>query len=491
MANQRVKDQAAVVESDLPLLEQIMEHTRLAPQDEGYDVAKQGVEALLKELFGNKQQTERVDKRLVDQMIANLDERLSAQVDAIVHNPDFQKFESTWRGLKFLADRTDFGQNIKIELFNATKEDLLEDFEDASDITKSGLYRHVYTEEYGQFGGHPVGVMIGNYEFTPAAADVKLLGQMGSIGAVTHAPFIASAGEAFFGVNDFSELAGLKELESLFEGPQYAKWRALRDSDDARNIGLALPRFLLRTPYGEDNPIREFNYVEQSAGEKSNYVWGNAAFAFATRLTESFAEYRWCPNIIGPTSGGAVKDLPVDVLSADGKTGLFGPVETTISDRREYEMSELGFIPLAMRKGADNASFFSANSIQKPKFFGTDEEGLQAELNYRLGTQLPYLFIVNRLAHYVKVLQRENLGGWKSRAELEGELNKWLRQYVADQDNPSPATRSQRPLRRANLAVTEVDGEAGWYKVELEVTPHFKFMGANFTLSLTGMLDRA
>ena len=483
---------AAVAEKDAPLLEQIMEHTRLQPQDDGYDVARQGVEALLKELMGSqaKNEEQRVDKRLVDDMIADLDRRLSAQVDEILHHSDFQKFESAWRGLKFLVDRTDFKENIRVELFNASKEDLLDDFKDAPDITKSGLYRHVYTEEYGQFGGEPFAGIIGNFEFGPGAADVELMRQMGSLGAMTHAPFLAAAGPQFFGVSDYSDLPQIKELDSLFEGPQYAKWRGLRDSDEARNVGLCMPRFMLRTPYGEDNPIREFDYQENAAGDKSRYVWGNAALAFAGRLTESFASFRWCPNIIGPTAGGAVKDLPVHAVDVDGQENLVGPVEAPVSDRREYELSEMGFIPLTLRKGSDNAAFFSANSIQKPRFFGTDEEGRQAELNFRLGTQLPYLFIVNRLAHYVKVLQRENLGSWKSRAELENELNKWLRQYVADQENPSPATRSQRPLRRAELTVSEVEGEAGWYKVDLQVTPHFKFMGANFTLSLSGMLDR-
>lgn len=475
------------------LLEEIMEHTRLQPDDEGYEIARQGVQALLKELFERKDQAEqRVDKRLVDQMIDELDERLSRQMDEILHHPNFQQLEAAWRGLKFLVDRTEFGENIKVQFINASKEDLLADFEDAPDITKSGLYRHLYTEEYGQFGGEPVGITIGAYEFGPGSADIKLLGNMASLGAVTHAPFVAAASESFFGLQKFEDLPSLKELDSLFEGPQYAKWRALRDNDDARNVALTLPRFMLRARYdAEDNPIREFNYTEHCDGKHENYLWGNAAYAFATRVTESFAQYRWCPNIIGPISGGAVKDLPVDIVANNGQDQLYGPVEVAISDRREYELSELGFIPLALRKGSDNAAFFSANSIQRPRFFGTDEEGRQAELNFRLGTQLPYLFIVNRLAHYVKVLQRENLGSWKSRAELENELNKWLRQYVADQENPSPATRSQRPLRRAHLEVTEVEGEAGWYRVNMQVTPHFKFMGANFTLSLSGMLDRA
>lgn len=475
------------------LLEEIMEHTRLQPQDEGYEVARQGVETLLRDLFENRDQAiERVDKRMVDRMIDELDQRIGQQLDEILHHPQFRELESSWRGLKFLVDRTEFNENIRVQFINASKADLADDFRENDEVGKSGLFHHIYTQEYGQFGGEPVGLMVGNYEFGPGGEDMYLLQQMASLGAVSHAPFIAGASERFFGLDRFEELPNVKELESVIEGPQYAKWRSLRDSEDARNVGLTLPRFMLREPYDpQDNPVREFNYREGCNGDHDDYLWGNAAFAFATRVTESFARYRWCPNIVGPIAGGAVKDLPVDVIDDDGQELLVGPVEVPISDRREYELSEMGFIPLSLRKGSDNAAFFSANSIQRPKYFGSDEEGRQAELNYRLGTQLPYLFIVSRLAHYVKVLQRENLGSWKSRAELENELNKWLRQYVADQENPSPATRSQRPLRRANISVEEVEGEAGWYRVSMQVTPHFKFMGANFTLSLTGSLDRA
>jgi type VI secretion system protein ImpC len=208
-------------------------------------------------------------------------------------------------------------------------------------------------------------------------------------------------------------------------------------------------------------------------------------------VNDSFAQYRWCPNIIGPTSGGGIADMDINVVEQDGQELVIGPIETTISDRREYELAEMGFIPLVLKKGSNQAAFFSANSAQRAQFFGNDEEGKQAELNFRLGTQLPYMFIINRLAHYIKVLQRENLGSWKSRGELEGELNKWLRQYVADQENPSPATRAQRPLRKAVLTVSTVQGEVGWYSVQLEVTPHFKYMGASFTLNLTSTLDAA
>jgi type VI secretion system protein ImpC len=489
MATQAQTDASYDIEEG-SLIEQVISYTRVKPADETYDIAKLGVQTLLREIFVRSDTESRIDKRYVENLIDELDQRLGRQVDEILHHPTFKELERPWRSLKFLVDRTEFSENIKIEFISVTKEKLKDDFDDAADIVDSGLYKTVYTNEFGQFGGEPYGVIIGDYEITPNASDMALMHNMASLSAMTHAPFISAAGKEFFGIENWDELANLKNLDSLFEGPQYIKWRSLRDTDDARNLGLTLPNFMLRPTYGESIPVRSFNYHE-SVDRKNDYLWGNAAFAYATRLTESFASYRWCPNIIGPQSGGAVVDLPVDVVERNGRLEAQGPIEAMISDRKEYELSELGFIPLTLRKESDNAVFFSSSSIQKPKKFSNDEEGRQAELNFRLGTQLPYLFIVNRLAHYVKVLQRENLGSWKSRVDLEQELNKWIKQYVADQNNPSPSTRSQRPLRKAELKVEEVETDPGWYTVSLQVTPHFKFMGANFTLSLSSMLERA
>ncbi|WP_404418175.1 type VI secretion system contractile sheath large subunit [Marinospirillum sp.] len=472
-----------------PLVGEILGFTRLDQEDSGYLLAKQGVELLLGELLSKEEPVTRVDKSLVEQMIDELDERLGRQMDAILHAPELQEVESTWRGLDFLVQRTDFNENIRVEIYNASKEELLEDFQDAPEANQSALFQTIYTQEYGQFGGEPYGVVIGDYAFSPSTPDIQLLEQMAGLASMTHAPFISGTDPSFFGLETWSELPELKEVESMFEGPQYIKWRGLREQEDARNLGLVLPRLMGRALFGEDKPVRSFVYQEE-VNQEEDYLWINASYAYATRLMDSFARYRWCPNIIGPQSGGAVLNLPVHITEIEGTPATLGPIETTVSDRKEYELSELGFIPLTQRKNADNATFFSSNSVQKPKYFGTDPEAKIAELNYRLGTQLPYMFIINRLAHYIKVLQRENLGSWKSRADLEGELNRWIRQYVADQENPSPATRSQRPLRRAIVTVAEVDGEAGWYQVGLEVTPHFKFMGANFTLSLTGLLDR-
>jgi len=486
-----VAQEQAQVAEEASLLDQILDSTRLKPTDEAYSITKQGVQAFIDELLKPGREGIKISPALVDDMIADIDQKMSRQVDAVLHNAEFQKLESSWRSLKFLIDRTDFRENNKIEILSAKKEELLGDFEDAPEVTKSGLYRKIYTQEYGQFGGQPFGLIVGNYEFGAGAQDIKLLQSVASVATMAHAPFVAAASAQMFGLQDFSGLPNLKDLKSIFEGPQYIKWQSFRTSEDARNVALALPHFLLRLPYGPDTqPTKKFNYKEEVSGGNNSFLWGNAAFAFASRITDSFAKYRWCANIIGPQGGGAVEDLPIYQYEAMGEIQTKIPTEILISERREFELAEEGFIALAMRKGSDNAAFFSANSCQKPKFFGISKEGKEAELNYKLGTQLPYTFVISRLAHYIKVIQRENIGTWKERGDLERELNNWIRQYVADQDNPSPGVRSRRPLRQAEITVSDVEGDPGWYRVSLKVRPHFKYMGASFTLSLVGKLDK-
>jgi type VI secretion system protein ImpC len=495
MAEELEKEQAAAAEGETTeaptLLDDIVNATKIKPKDEGYSLTKEGVKALIPKLFEPGRKVDKVSNAVIDDMIAEIDKTLSLQVDAVLHDSEFQKLESAWRSVKYLVDKTDFRENIKLEVLNVSKDDLLADFEDSPEIVKSGLYRTFYTAEYGQFGGKPYGNIVANYEFSPKPQDVALMQHIASVSAMSHAPFVAAAGPEFFGLENFDGLPKLKDLETIFEGPQYTKWRSFRESEDSRYVGLALPRFLLRLPYGPDTqPVKAFNYEETVSGSHENYLWGNSAFAFASRLTDSFAKYRWCTNIIGPMGGGAVEDLPVHLFESMGEIQTKIPTEVLVSDRREYELAEQGFMPLAMRKGSDNACFFSANSVQKPKTFANTPEGKAAELNYRLGTQMPYMFVANRLAHYLKVIQRENIGTWKERGDLERELNEWIRQYIADQENPSPMVRSRRPLRQAQVTVEEVEGEAGWYRVGLKVRPHFKYMGAYFTLSLVGKLDK-
>jgi type VI secretion system protein ImpC len=476
---------------EVSILDEVVQATRLQPSDEAYSVTRKGIEALVSQLVEPGREVPKITQAVVDDMITEIDQKMSLQVDTILHHPDYQKMESAWRSLKFLVDRTDFRENTKIEMINVAKDELLEDFEDAPEVPKSGLYKTLYTAEYGQFGGKPYAALIGNYEFTPGPQDIKLLQYVASVSAMAHAPFVAAVSPKFFGVESFTELPQLKDLKSILEGPQYAKWQSFRESEDARYVSLTAPRFLLRLPYGpETQPVKSFGYQEDVSATHQNYLWGNTAFTFATRLTDSFAKYRWCANIIGPMGGGAVEDLPLHQYEAMGDIQTKIPTEALLSERREFELAEEGFIGLTMRKGSDNAAFFSANSVQKPKYFGISKEGKEAETNYKLGTQLPYMFIINRLAHYVKVIQRENIGTWKERVDLERELNDWIRQYVAGTDTPMPGVRSRRPLREAQIQVEDVEGEPGWYRVTLRVRPHFKYMGAFFTLSLVGKLDK-
>ncbi len=489
----KTKAAAQTTTQEGSLLEDIVAEMKIKPSEEGYGEAKQGVQALISELLTNRKEGQRVDRKLIDVMVAELDQRLSKQMDKILHHEKFQKLESAWRGLKFLIDRVDFRENIRVSLLTVSKEELLDDFEDATEIVTSGLYRHVYTAEYGQFGGKPFGALIANYEFGVNSSDLALLKNCASVAAMAHAPFIAAASPTIFGEDekDFVNLPYLKDLEAFFEGPKYTKWRGFRDTEDARYVGLTMPRFMLRPPYlAEEGRVKSFNYEETVTDDHHNYLWGNTAWAMGSRIADSFAQFRWCPNIIGPQAGGAVEDLPIHNYEAMGEIQTKIPTEILLSERREYELSEEGFIALTMRKESDNAAFFSANSCQKPKYFGISEEGKEAETNSRLGMQLPYIFIISRLAHYLKVLQREQIGSWKERSDLQKELNNWISQYVIGMDNPPQSERSRRPLRKASIVVEDLPGNPGWYKVDMKVVPHLKYMGAFFTLSLVGKLDK-
>lgn len=491
MSEESLEIEKSTATSEGSLLEQILAESKIRRGDEGYEIARKGVSSFIEQMLKPSRAGERVDKSAVDAMIAEIDEKLTRQVNEILHAPEVQKIESAWRGLKHLIDQVNFRENVRVEILNATKEDLIEDFEDSPEIVKSGLYRTVYSAEYGTFGGKPFGLMLSTFDVGPNPQDIELLQKCAAIGAMAHAPFISNASPEFFGEESFTDLAKLKDLKSLFEGPKYARWHSFRESEDSRYVGLTLPRFLLRLPYGEKTiPVKNFNFTEDVSGGHDQYLWGASSLTFAARVADSFAQFRWCPNIIGPQSGGAVENLPLHHYEAMGEIQTKIPTEVQLTERREFELSEEGFIGLVFRKGADNAAFFSANSVQKPKIFSNTAEGRAAETNYRLGTQLPYMFIITRLSHYIKVIQREQIGSWKERSDLERELNAWIGQYVADMDDPAPAVRSRRPLRQAQITVEDVEGQPGWYRCGIKLRPHFKYMGASFTLSLVGKLDK-
>ena len=490
MAQQtEAQGKATSQEADGPsLLDELLGEAQVPGVDSAaHEIAKRGIQAFMSQLLTERNDFGKIDRTVVDQMIAQIDGKIADQVNEILHEDAFQSLESTWRSVRYLVDHSDHRENVRVELLDVTKQDLIDDFEDASDITKSAFYRTVYSAEYGTFGGHPFGALVTGFEFDAGHEDVGLLRQLASVAAMAHTPLLANASPKFFGEDTFEALPGLRDLKAMFESPQYARWRSFRDSEDSRYVGLCMPKFLLRVPYDADHkPVKDFDFSEDVIDKHENYLWGPASFALAARAAESFAQYRWCPNIIGPQAGGAVEDLPVHQFEAMGTLQTKLPVEIQLTERREYELSEEGFIGLTYRKGSDNASFFSANSSQKAKEFANKDD----ELNFRLGTQLPYMFIITRLAHYIKVIQRENLGSWKTAPELRSELKKWLLNYTSSGPNVDAVTKSKRPFRSTDVQVTEVPGQAGWYRVELQVMPHFKYMGADFTLSLVGKLDK-
>ncbi len=487
-APQAAQGGAAMPQEISSLLDELTVATGYKDQ-ESARIARRGVQELLSNLVSHP--AERIDKALIDAYIAEIDAKLSAQIDEILHHKDVQKLESAWRGLKFVVDQTDFRENIKVHILNVSKDELLEDFENSPEITKSGLYQHVYTAEFGQAGGEPIGAMVANYEFGPGPRDIALAQKVSAVAAMAHCPFIAAAGPEMFGVSDFQELPKLKDLASIFEGPQYIKWNSFRDSPDARYFALTLPRFLLRHPYDPDaNPVKAFNYSEKVTDDHGKYLWGNAAFAFATRLTASFAESRWSMHCTGPQAGGMVENLILHQYKTLEGIETKIPTEVLISDRREFELAEAGFIGLTMYKNTDKACFFSANSVQRPKTFPDTEEGKRDQTNYKLGTRLPYMMMISRLAHYLKVIQRDNVQTWQTPVKMQTELTEWMRQYATDTDSPQPEVANRRPIRKFNIQVSEVPGEVGFYKVDLQVMPHIKYEGADFTLSLVGKLDK-
>ncbi|APR88140.1 Hypothetical protein A7982_13489 [Minicystis rosea] len=416
----------------------------------------------------------------IDSLIASLDLLIGAQVDEILHHPDFQRLERAWRGLWFVIERTRFEENIQIELFDCSWQDLRDDFEDAASLAESGLFKTVYTRAVGS-GRDPYGAIIANYELGPAAQDVYLMRKCAAAAFSAQAPFIAAAAPSFFGVESYTQLANLTFLPGAFERPLSVQWHGFRETRDARAFGLTLPRFLLRAPYhrGGRHPS-SFEY-EEMVFEHEELCWGNASFAFATRLTESFARYRWCPNIIGPVGGGMIEGLP------EPPDGLAGPTEVRVSAGTERILSESGFLPLVgMSEG--RACFYSASSLQKPMGFSATAGGRADETSFPLETQLPYFFIVSRLVHYLEIIYRTYEYAHASRAAAERELDAWVHPFVTESGGVEAGKRGHRLLRAVRITVTETEDDER-RTLELTVCPHFKHMGHVFFLSVTHALE--
>ncbi len=447
------------------------------------------VDVFMRLLERAAQKVERLDRTLLDEHIAALDEKISRQLDAVMHHPEFQRVESAWRGVKSLVDQTDFRQNVRIELLDISKAHLVQDFEDAPEIAQSGLYLHSYIQEYDTPGGEPIAAVISDYEFDRSPQDISLLRNISKVSAAAHMPFVGAVGPAFFGKDSMEEVAAIKDIGNYFDRAEYIKWKSFRESDDARYIGLTLPRVLGRLPYGPDTvPVRNFNYVEQVKGpDHSKYLWTNASFAFATNMVKSFIRNGWCVQIRGPQSGGAVTDLPIHLYDLGVGSQVKIPSEVMIPETREFEFANLGFIPLSYYKNRDYACFFSANSAQKPTLYDTAD----ASANSRINARLPYIFLLSRIAHYLKLIQRENIGATKDRRLLELELNKWVSGLVTEMTDPGVDLQASHPLRDAKVTVEDIDDNPGFFRVRLYAVPHFQVEGMDINLSLVSQMPKA
>ena len=426
----------------------------------------------------------------IEAMIAELDRKLSEQVNLILHHEDYQKLESAWRGLHYMVNNTETDETLKIRVMAISKQELGKTLKRYKGTAwdQSPLFKKLYEEEYGQFGGEPFGAIVGDYHFDHSPPDVELLGEMAKVAAAAHAPFITGAAPSVMQMDSWNELANPRDLTKIFTTPDYAAWRSLRESDDARYLALCMPRFLGRLPYGaKTDPVDAFNFEEDSDGsDHGKYAWCNAAYAMATNINRSFKEYGWCSRIRGVESGGAVVNLPTHTFPTDdGGVDMKCPTEVAISDRREAELSKNGFLAMIHRKNSDFAAFIGAQSLQKP----TEYDDADATANAALAARLPYLFACNRFAHYLKCMVRDKIGSFKSRDAMERWLNDWISRYVdGDPANSSEQTKAERPLAAAEVVVEEVEGAPGYYQSKFFLKPHYQLEGLTVSLRLVSKL---
>jgi type VI secretion system protein ImpC len=446
------------------------------------------IEALVDEILPTGAQSVDELEATIGARIADIDEMLSAQVNEILHAERFQRLEASWRGLHYLVTEADTDSMLKVRVLNASKNDLRKDLETASEFDQSALFRKIYEDEYGTFGGEPFGALIGDYEFGRHPQDIALLERFSNVAAAAHAPLLSGASPALFGWDSFAELVVPRDLSRIFSSAEYIKWRAYRDTEDSRYVGLTMPRILLREPYHpETSPVEAFNFREDtSAPDHGKYLWGNAAYAIAARLADAFARFSWCATIRGIDGGGLVEGLPSADFGTD-EMGLAvrGPTEIAITERREKELADLGFIPLTHCKGTAHAVFFSTQSCQKSKRYDTEE----ANANARLTTQLQYILSTSRFAHYLKVMMRDKVGSMRSPRDCEDYLNRWIIEYcLANPESADNDTKARKPLRNAQVNVREARGKPGCYEAVVHLQPHFQLDELTVALRLVAEL---
>ena len=487
---QQVQPESAQVEETLEeksILDQIIEQGRMARDETQKAWAKDVVGEFVKQVMDGAITISKNTEAMINARISQIDQLISNQLNEIMHHPDFQKLEGSWRGLNYLVMQSETSEMLKLRVMNVSKNDLLKDMEKAAEFDQSTLFKKVYEEEFGMFGGASYGAVIGDYEFSNHPQDMALLEKISQVAAAAHAPFVAAASPKLFNWDSFTELGGPRDLAKIFQNVEYAKWRSFRESEDSRYVGLALPHILMRLPYGQANVrVEAFNFEENVDGtDASKYLWGNAAYALGTRLTEAFAKYHWTAAIRGVEGGGLVQGLPVHTFHTDeGEVALKCPTEIAITDRREKEFADLGFIPLVHSKGTDFAAFFSIQTTNKPKLYDTDF----ANANARLSSQLQYILAVSRFAHYLKSIMRDKIGSFMTRKNAEDFLNRWISNYVLLDDDAGQEMKARFPLRAARVDVSEIPGKPGAYRAVAFLKPHYQLDELTISLRLVADL---
>ena len=491
MNTETVQQSSAVsaAAADFSLLDQIIDQSRVANTDNEKRHARDLIAELVDQVLAGSVVLSSDLAASIDLRIAELDRVLSEQINAIMHHPDFQKLEASWRGLNYLVMQSETGTQLKIRVLNASKKDLVKDLKAAPEFDHSALFKKIYEEEYGTFGGAPYAALVGDYEFTRHPEDFYLLEELSHVAASAHAPLISAAAPGLFGLESFTDIGKPRDLAKIFDTVEYAKWKSFRESDDARYVGLVLPHVLGRLPYGAETvPVEDFNFEEDVDGSNHDkYLWTNGAYAFASRLTDAFANYGWLAAIRGVEGGGLVEGLPTHTFKTDdGEVALKCPTEVAITDRSEKLLSDLGFISLVHCKNTDYAAFFGGQSTQKAKTYNTDA----ANANARLSTQLPYIFSASRIAHYMKSIMRDKIGSFASRQNVQDFLNTWLAQYVLLDDSASQEAKAKYPLREARVDVVEVPGKPGVYRAAAFLRPHFQLDELTISLRLVAELPK-
>jgi len=425
----------------------------------------------------------------IEEMIARLDQKLTAQVNVVLHAPEFQQIESAWRGLHYLVMNSETDANLKIRVMNVSKNEIYRNLRlfPGARWDQSPLFKKIYEQEFGQLGGEPYGAMVCDYYFSHLPTDVQLMRDLSKVAAAAHAPLFAAADPNMMGMDAWTELMNPRDLSKLFDTPDYAAWKGLRDSDDSRYIGLCMPRVLARLPYGaKSEPVEEFAFEEETDGHKGeNYAWMNAAYAMAVNVNRAFKEYGWCTRIRGVQSGGEVINLPTHTFPTDdGGVDLKCPTEIAITDRREHELARSGLIPIIHRKNTDKAAFIGAQSVYKPKAY-SGPQGVEATASDNLSARLPYMFAVSRFAHYLKCMVRDKIGSMKEKEELRRWLQEWITEYIdGDPVNSSEAAKAKRPLADAKVEIFENEENPGYYNARFYLRPHYQLEGMDIGLSL-------